>query len=196
MNAENKSQKVQRWKLHCQEFDFKVEHISGEDNVEADGFSRLVLPPEEGEKSNLELQALELHASQEKHQVSKMNYEKIQSVHGGVLGHMGVNKTINAILKKYHKWPSIRKDVRHFIKNCYACQKMSQHKNVSLVNPFTLATTEPMQRVYMDTIGPINSDHQVIEANDNYNYVLVIIDAFSRFIQIYPLNSLEQHSKI
>ena len=28
MNAENKSQKVQRWKLHCQEFDFKVEHIN------------------------------------------------------------------------------------------------------------------------------------------------------------------------
>ena len=81
MNAENKSQKVQRWKLHCQEFDFKVEHIPGEDNIEADGFSRLVLPPEEGEESNLELQALELHASQEKHQVSKMNYEKIQSVH-------------------------------------------------------------------------------------------------------------------
>ena len=101
MNAENKSQKVQRWKLHCQEFDFKVEHISGEDNVEADGFSRLVLPPEEGEKSNLELQPLELHASQEKHQVSKMNYEKIQSVHGGVLGHMGVSRTINAILKKH-----------------------------------------------------------------------------------------------
>ena len=34
MNAENKSQKVQRWKLYCQEFDFKVEHISGEENVE------------------------------------------------------------------------------------------------------------------------------------------------------------------
>ena len=74
---------------------------------------------EEGEESNLELQALELHASQEKHQVSKMNYEKIQSVHGGVLGHMGVNKTTNAILKKHHKWSSIRKDVKHFIKNCY-----------------------------------------------------------------------------
>ena len=41
MNAENKSQKVQRWKLHCQEFDFKVEHIPGEENIEADGFSRL-----------------------------------------------------------------------------------------------------------------------------------------------------------
>ena len=51
---------------------------------------------------------------------------------------------------------------------------MSQHKNTSLINPFTLATVEPMQRVYMDTIGPINSDSQVIEANDNYNYVLVV----------------------
>ena len=41
----------------------------------------------------------------------------------------------------------------------------------------------------MDTIGPINSDDKIIEANDNYNYVLVIIDAFSRFIQIYPTKS-------
>ena len=41
----------------------------------------------------------------------------------------------------------------------------------------------------MDTIGPINSDRQIIEANDNYNYILVIIDAFSRFIQIYPTKS-------
>ena len=47
MNAENKSQKVQRWKLYRQEFDFKVEHISGEENVEADGFSRLVQPKED-----------------------------------------------------------------------------------------------------------------------------------------------------
>ena len=72
---------------HSKESDKKKAYLPGENNIEADGFSRLVLPPEEGEKSNLELQALELHASQEKHRVSKMNYEKIQSVHGGVLGH-------------------------------------------------------------------------------------------------------------
>ena len=186
MNAENKSQKVQRWKLHCQEFDFRVEHIPGEENIEADGFSRLVQPLHVEGEANLQLQALELDASLEQYQVSKINYEKIKSVHGGVLGHLGVNKTIQAILKNHKKWPSIKKDVRLFIKSCYACQKMSQHKNTSIINPFTLATIEPMQRVYIDTIGPINSDHQTIEANDNYNYVLVIIDAFSRFIQIYP----------
>ena len=55
MNAENKSQKVQRWKLSCQEFDFKVEHIPGEVNIEADGFSRLVEIPSDQVESALEL---------------------------------------------------------------------------------------------------------------------------------------------
>ena len=109
MNAENKSQKVQRWKLHCQEFDFKVEHIPGEENIEADGFSRLVQPLQAEGEANLQLQALELDASLEQYQVSKINYEKIKSVHGGILGHMGVNKTIQAVLKSHKKWPSIKK---------------------------------------------------------------------------------------
>ena len=53
-------------------------------------------------EANLQLQALELDASLEQYQVSKINYEKIQSVHGGVLGHMGVNRTIleNGILSR------------------------------------------------------------------------------------------------
>ena len=67
---------------------------------------------------------------------------------------------------------------------------MKQDKTISFINPFTLATVEPMQRVYVDTIGPINSDQSVIDANDGFNYVLVMIDAFSRFIQVYPLLKL------
>ena len=30
----------------------------------------------------------------------------------------------------------------------------------------TVLQVEPMQRVYMDTIGPINSDQEVIDANE------------------------------
>ena len=84
-----------------------------------------------------------------------------------------ISKTLS---KTERRWDTVEKEAyaifyalkklkyllhKHFIKNCYACQKMSQHKNVSLINPFTLATTEPMQRVYMDTIGPINSDPSI-----------------------------------
>ena len=101
INAKNESPKVQRWKLHCQEFDFKVEHIPGVDNVEADGFLRIMQPQVSEEESYLEIQALELSASQEEHVVNTVDYEKIQSVHGGVRGHLGSNKTIEGILKKY-----------------------------------------------------------------------------------------------
>ena len=104
------------------------------------------------------MQSLEISASQEKYVISSDAHEKIQSVHGGVMGHLGVNRTVEEVLKKYKKWKTLRKDVQHFVKNCYACQKMRQCKNTSLINPFTLATVEPMQRIYMDTIGPVNSN--------------------------------------
>ena len=73
---------------------------------------------------------------------------------------------------------------------------MSQDKSISQINPFTLATVEPMQRVYMDTIGPINSDQAVIDANEGMNFVLVIIDAFTRFIQTYPIKSTSAASAL
>ena len=41
--------KVKRWKLAIQTFDFDVEHIEGEKNIEADGFSRILTIPEEDE---------------------------------------------------------------------------------------------------------------------------------------------------
>ena len=196
MNAENKSQKVQRWKLACQDFDFKVQHIPGVDNIEADSFSRLVSLPSPDEESGLDIHSLELEAFKEEYKISDANFEKIKSVHGGPNGHLGVQRTIQAVLKKYKKWPTLRKDVRVFLKNCYACQKMKQDKTISFINPFTLATVEPMQRVYVDTIGPINSDQSVIDANDGFNYVLVMIDAFSRFIQVYPTKSTTAQSAL
>jgi len=42
----NSKQKVQRWKLAIQEYDFDIEHIKGENNIAADAFSRLCTPTE------------------------------------------------------------------------------------------------------------------------------------------------------
>ena len=156
MQKKKKSKKVQRWKLACQDFDFKVQHIPGVDNIGADSFSSLVSFPSPDEEPELDIHSLELELSKEEYKISDANFEKIKSVHGGPNGHFGVQRTIEAVLKKYKKWPTLRKDCRVFLKNCYACQKMKQDKTISFINPFTLATVEPMQRVYVDTIGPIN----------------------------------------
>ena len=41
MNTAHK-EKIRRWKIAIQHYDFKVQHIKGIDNVEADALSRLV----------------------------------------------------------------------------------------------------------------------------------------------------------
>ena len=50
--------------------------------------------------------------------------------------------------------------------------------------PFTLATYQPMQRVYVDAIGPINVEDQ------EHKHILVFIDSFSRMVMLVPLISV------
>lgn len=42
-----------------------------------------------------------------------------------------------------------------------------------------------MERLAMDTIGPLDKDQR------GYSYVLVITDTFSRYVELYPLITLE-----
>ena len=191
INTEHKP-KVQRWKLAIQHFDFKVEHIPGIENVEADCFSRWRKELEQDgtsgtEQNTLSLQLMEIEHIPQKDTIPSDIYEKIKSVHNKISGHNGVQRTIDLIVRaNIPVWRGMRKHVSTFIKQCAICQKMSAQNIGSQINPFTLACLEPMQRIYIDSIGPIFAD---ANENDN-NYILVIIDAFSRFLQVYPTRSV------
>ena len=58
MNTDHKD-KVKRWKIAIQHFNFDVLHIDGKDNIEADALSRLVPFPSKDEP-NTSLNSLEL----------------------------------------------------------------------------------------------------------------------------------------
>jgi len=95
MNTES-SPKVKRWKLAIQHYDFDLQHIKGEDNTEADAFSRLVHFPEKQEEPMMlcNLEALNT--------LDPSIFEKIKSVHGTFQGHGGVERTMT-LLKKAKK---------------------------------------------------------------------------------------------
>jgi hypothetical protein len=188
--------KVIRWKLWIQSFDFKVEHTPGKDNIEADGFSRW--PELNEEADELHVNTMTIKQSRNKNKLSRQNYEIIKRVHGGVQGHNGVQRTLELIRRsKTPTWKTMRRDVTTFIRECPICQKMSPMNIGSQINPFTLATTEPMQRIYIDTIGPLNILHkdEILRNNAN-NYILVIIDAFSRYLILYPIKSVTAESAL
>jgi hypothetical protein len=79
----------------------------------------------------------------------------------------------------------MRHHVKEFIKKCPICQKMSATKISINVKPFSNATLVPMERISMDTIiGPLPI------SEDGFEYILLIIDCFTRFVEIYPTKTV------
>ena len=181
MNVDHK-EKVKRWKIAIQHFDFNVQHIKGTDNIEADALSRLTPHPEQIDLSFNTLEQTEV--IQTNSWLPKPIYETIKKVHGGPLGHGGVRRTLNLLQRSNEHWQNMRKDVTAFIRNCPCCQKMKRLKTLISTMPFTLATYQPMQRVYVDAIGPINVEDQ------EYKHILVFIDSFSRMVRLVPLKAV------
>jgi transposase InsO family protein len=80
------SQKVMRWKLAIQEYDFDIIHIPGKDNIVADGFSRFCLFPEDEDFDNdMDLKISSLNALQRelleeyKNEIKKVNPNEEQN---------------------------------------------------------------------------------------------------------------------
>ena len=93
---------------------------------------------------------------------------------------MGVEVTLRKLKESGPVWTNMRADVKAFINRCPACQKMSHIKHHIQMSPFTTASYGPMDTVNIDTIGPLPRDE-----NGN-KYVIVIIDAFSRWCMLIP----------
>ena len=106
-------------------------------------------------------------------------YVKIKSVHNDIVGHGGVESTVSKLVKGHTPWKYMRIHVRQFIQLCATCQKMSNNKFTIFTKPFSVATYSPMVRLNIDFIGPINTD-------DDSGYILVIIDTFSKWVELYP----------
>ena len=163
------SAKVMRWKLAIQDFDFEIHHVAGRDNIVADTLSRL--PPEMVDTATLLLL--------ESDELPDDVYDKIKAVHNSRVGHHGVERTIDLLNTKGEDWPGRRTQVKKFIKQCPCCQKFTTKRLQTGTHPFTTATYRPMERINVDSIGPLKMDAE-------YNHILVVIDCFTRFVELTP----------
>lgn len=188
------SQKVRRWRLFIQEFNFQVEHIAGEDNIVADAFSRLCTREEATEVFTLSaLSSLVDGPSTATNKgklrlekIDKVNipddcYRKIRQVHNRTVGHSGVEQTIAKLAEAGHTWRNMRLHVQSFVRKCDYCQANSEKKISVKVAPFTRASYHPMEVLNVDTIGPLPKD------DSGNEYILVIIDCFSRWVELYAI---------
>jgi len=194
-----KSSKVWRWKLAMQEYNCDVEHIEGELNVMADGFSRLLKDGIDEEEVLLVMinpstyfpttsssgEILPDNFPEELFQIPDDKYDWISSVHNWNMGHMGHKKCISALDSQGRNWKERNRHVTEFIKQCPTCQKMSSRKPQNNPIPFTSTVESPFERIQVDTL-------QISQTPDKngFMYCLVFIDCCTRWVDIRPLANL------
>ena len=173
--------KVARWKLYMQDWNFTVSWVEGQEEHQQvpDKLSRLVSNPEETETS-IDTETAVLAVAVAQVAISDAEYAIISSQHNAIRGHSGVDVTLNRLRNGGYTFPNLELKVRTFIRKCPLCQLTSQIKPLVKAQKFTTAALYPFQVICADHIGPLPKDRE------GYQYILVVICAFSRWIELFP----------
>jgi hypothetical protein len=120
----------------------------------------------------------------------------IKQCHNTLVGHFGIQQTMEKVRKHLQHVPSsnesvqgwsnveLRQDVTTFIERCDCCQKMSILKTSIHTFRFTTSTCGVLDNLAIDVIMGLP-----VSTNGNNN-LMVIIDTFSRYIELYPMKEL------
>ncbi|VEN42291.1 unnamed protein product, partial [Callosobruchus maculatus] len=98
--------------------------------------------------------------------------------------HLGVYKTYARIASKYY-WPKMEADVARYVNRCATCLRTKPEQRPPKGQMLSVAptTTRPWQVLSLDLVGPLP------RSSSGYNYILSVMDIFSKFVLLHPLRS-------
>ena len=99
-------------------------------------------------------------------------------------GHRGINATATQISRKYI-WFRMHKDIRNYVQTCLHCQQTNptNQKPVGILSPNR--PQFPWEIIAIDLVGPLPPSGK--DMNNHFQYLFVIIDTFSKWVEIFPL---------
>ena len=191
--------KVVRWRVLLQSFVFRLRHIAGRLNSLADFLSRMHEPDPPSSITDSSVTPISttvaaLHAphlppathEEESVVIPAHNSleEMLQSVHGGVMGHMGTRRTWHMLNEFYPGHHIPYRFVDDFVSSCPLCQK-TRLKMESSLKPITRFLKPPHRRsiVGVDTLTVTPAD------KDGNELLIVIVNHFTKLTGIYPAKS-------
>ena len=102
------------------------------------------------------------------------------------MGHLGTERVF-CLAKERFFWPGMRTDIDHYV-NC-VCRCLKQKKpSVNTREPQkSITTTAPFELVSVDFV-------HLDRSSGGYEYILVIVDHFTRYTQAYPTRNKSAHT--
>lgn len=204
---DNCSPRQHRYLDYISQFTTDINHISGNDNVVADAFSRLesidttinYKELENEQENDQELQSLlQNNTALQLERVKTMDayiycdqstsrprpfitptFRKAIFTNLHNLSHPGPNATAKLVSERF-VWPKIRRDCKTWAQQCTDCQrnKVTRHTH-SPLSSFPVPSNR-FSHVHLDIIGPM-------PLSFGFRYCLTAVDRYTRWPEAYPL---------
>ena len=97
--------------------------------------------------------------------------------------HMGASK-MKELARKYFWWPGLDGELESLVKSCPECLENRDFPKKSPLHPWEWPSV-PWHRIHVDYAGPING-----------TYYLVIVDAHSKWVEIFPTPTITSKATI
>ena len=119
-------------------------------------------------------------------------YDRLTDIHNSLRGHVGLKlcrRRLEKIRQQNIKMNLEPEDmipdrmIKAFLRQCPYCQITNRLRIPIKAHRFTCASYNPFEVLHLDHIGPLTKD-----AHGN-EYILVVIDAFSRWVELFPTKS-------
>jgi transposase InsO family protein len=112
--------------------------------------------------------------------------------HQGLSGHRGIEITLRSLRERF-TWPDIESDVRTFVRQCLHCLRVRGGRTIPRPWGDTLHANGPNQVLHFDYMYV-----QALEASADheYEYILVIMDGFTRLVELVPSASADARTVV
>ena len=220
---ENPSGRLARWAMELSQWDFDIEYRKGTENNVADALSRQPLEvcetnlptdkwydkmykavtedPENNPEYCIRDKRLYRHilhtldfkdtdpsdewkicvAENERKRVLKENHDIPTA------GHLGVAKT-NARLAARYYWPGMFREATAYVRSCDNCQKHKSQQQLPAGKMHATFVEQPGEMFSVDLVGPLP------RSTNGHNFLLVMQDRFSKWVELKPLRKATGHS--